>query len=91
MVDNKQAVFTDLINDSLTLQNYVERHGHVFVRDRPAINHVLYLDYRYRKTISMDNEKIHCPFAMAKEPFLKKKRAFAYPMGSNLSHLFDPE
>ncbi|KAH8307426.1 hypothetical protein KR044_011719 [Drosophila immigrans] len=91
MILNNYAVFTDASNDSYNLQNYVERNGYVFVRDRPAINIMLYRDYLYRKSVSFNDEKIHCPFAMAKEPFLKKKRTFAYPIGSNLSELFDPE
>lgn len=85
------AVFTDDTNDTVNLHKYVEKYGYVFIRDRPAITHVLYEDYLYRKTISYDNEKIHCPFAKAKEPFLKKKRSFAYPRNSNLSDLFDRE
>ncbi|XP_062134409.1 ionotropic receptor 93a [Drosophila sulfurigaster albostrigata] len=91
MIYNNYAVFTDASNDTYNLQNYVERNGYVFVRDRPAINIMLYRDYLYRKSVSFNDEKIHCPFAMAKEPFLKKKRTFAYPIGSNLSELFDPE
>ncbi|XP_065360019.1 glutamate receptor 2 [Calliphora vicina] len=91
MAQQNYAVFTVATNDTYNLHNYVEKSGYVFVRDRPAITHALYLDYRYRKTISLDNEKIHCPFAKAKEPFLKKKRSFAYPIGSNLSELFDRE
>lgn len=91
MIRNNHAVFSSSSNDTFNLQNFVEKDGYVFVRDRPAINHVLYADYRYRKTISMNDEKLHCPFAMAKEPFLKKNRSFAYPLGSNLSELFDPK
>ncbi|XP_073841671.1 ionotropic receptor 76b [Musca autumnalis] len=91
MASRNLAVFTDDTNDTLNLRKYVEKYGYVFVRDRPAITHVLYEDYLYRKTISYDNEKIHCPFAKAKEPFLKKKRSFAYPRNSNLSELFDRE
>ncbi|XP_017060059.1 glutamate receptor 2 [Drosophila ficusphila] len=91
MIQNNYAVFSEEANDTYNLQNYVERNGYVFVRDRPAINIMLYQDYLYRKTISYSDEKVHCPFAMAKEPFLKKKRTFAYPIGSNLSQLFDPE
>ncbi|XP_017476210.1 PREDICTED: glutamate receptor ionotropic, delta-1 [Rhagoletis zephyria] len=91
MIRNNHAVFSRSSNDTFNLQNFVEKDGYVFVRDRPAINHLLYADYRYRKTISMNDEKLHCPFAMAKEPFLKKNRSFAYPIGSNLSELFDPK
>ncbi|XP_075161815.1 ionotropic receptor 76b [Haematobia irritans] len=91
MAARNYAVFTEDTNDTLNLHKYVEQYGYVFVRDRPAITHVLYEDYLYRKTISYDNEKIHCPFAKAKDPFLKKKRSFAYPRNSNLSDLFDRE
>jgi len=88
MIQNNYAVFSDETNDTYNLQNYVEKNGYVFVRDRPAINIMLYRDYLYRKTVSFSDEKVHCPFAMAKEPFLKKKRTFAYPIGSNLSPKF---
>ncbi|EDX00009.2 uncharacterized protein Dyak_GE22759 [Drosophila yakuba] len=91
MIQNNYAVFSEETNDTYNLQNYVEKNGYVFVRDRPAINIMLYQDYLYRKTVSFSDEKVHCPFAMAKEPFLKKIRTFAYPIGSNLSQLFDPE
>uniref|UniRef100_A0A6P4DYF6 Uncharacterized protein LOC108038316 n=1 Tax=Drosophila rhopaloa TaxID=1041015 RepID=A0A6P4DYF6_DRORH len=91
MIQNNYAVFSDETNDTYNLLNYVESNGYVFVRDRPAINIMLYQDYLYRKSISFSDEKVHCPFAMAKEPFLKKKRTFAYPIGSNLSQLFDPD
>ncbi|XP_033149329.1 LOW QUALITY PROTEIN: glutamate receptor ionotropic, kainate 2 [Drosophila busckii] len=91
MIKNNYAVFSDATNDTYNLQNYVNLNGYVFVRDRPAINIMLYKDYLYRKSINLKDEKVHCPFALAKEPFLKKKRAFAYPIGSNLSELFDPE
>lgn len=91
MINNNYAVFTDAFNDTYNLQNYVERNGYVFVRDRPAINIMLYRDYLYRKSVSQNDEKIHCPFATAKDAFLTKKRTFAYPIGSNLSELFDPE
>ncbi|EDV52455.1 glutamate receptor 2 [Drosophila erecta] len=91
MIQNNYAVFSDETNDTYNLQNYVEKNGYVFVRDRPAIQVMLYRDYLYRKTVSFSDEKVHCPFAMAKEPFLKKIRTFAYPIGSNLSLLFDPE
>ncbi|XP_017080167.1 glutamate receptor ionotropic, delta-1 [Drosophila eugracilis] len=91
MIQNNYAVFSDETKDSYNLQNYVERNGYVFVRDRPAVNIMLYEDYLYRKSISFSDEKVHCPFATAKQPFLKKKRTFAYPRGSNLSQLFDPE
>lgn len=91
MIYKRRAIFTENINDTDTLMDFVEKKKYVFVRDRPALDHLVYRDYRYRKTISYDNEKMHCPFAKSYQPFLTKKRSFAYPRGSNLSALFDPE
>lgn len=91
MAENHRAVFSLDINDTVNLRTYVEEQGFVFIRDRPAITHTLYTDYRQRRATSMNDEKVHCPFAQAKYPILKKKRSFAYPIGSNLSHLFDRE
>ncbi|KAL9909618.1 ionotropic receptor 76b [Glossina fuscipes fuscipes] len=91
MAENDRAVFSLDINDTTNLRTYVEEQGFVLIRDRPAITHTLYTDYRQRRATSMNDEKVHCPFAQAKHPILKKKRSFAYPIGSNLSHLFDRE
>ncbi|KAJ6646001.1 Glutamate receptor ionotropic, delta-1 [Pseudolycoriella hygida] len=91
MVDNKRGIFSDTANDSAALIRYVQKENYVYIRDRPAINHLIYQDYNYRKTISEDDEKLHCPFAVATKPFMTRKRAFAYPRNSNWSNLFDPE
>lgn len=70
---------------------YVQKKNYVYIRDRPAIDHVIYQDYKYRKTLSKDDEKIHCPFAVSKTSFLKRKRAFAYAKDNNISELFDQQ
>lgn len=70
--------------------SYVHKENYVYIRDRPAINHLIYQDYNYRKTITME-EKQQCPFAVALKPFMTRKRAFAYPQNSLWSSLFDPE
>lgn len=77
-------------NDSDYLEDYVEQKNFVFIRDRPAIDHLIYKDYQRRRATAAD-EKMHCPFATSKYPFLKRKRAFAYPMGTEWNALFDPE
>jgi glutamate receptor, ionotropic, invertebrate len=91
LVDKKLAEFTGDTNDSDILMKSVEKKNYVFVRDKPAVDHMIYRDYKYRKQIDQTNEKIHCPFAMAKNPFLKRKRAFAYPLKTKWNALFDPE
>lgn len=91
MIANNLAEFTTSRNDSENLINYVEKSDYVYIRDRPAIIEALYDNYRYRRLVSADDEKLHCNLAMTKEPILKKKRAFAYPIGTNLSDIFDIE
>lgn len=89
MFDRGKVNF-NVTNDSAYLDNYVERKNHIFVRDRPAIDHLIYRDYQQRRDQTAD-EKTHCPFATSKYPFLRRKRAFAYPMGTEWNALFDPE
>lgn len=91
LVEKKLVTFTDSQNDTDILISMVEKKNLVFIRDRPAIDHLIYQDYRFRKTLSLDNEKIHCPFAISKTSFLKRKRAFAYPKSTKWYTLFDPE
>ncbi|XP_059617045.1 glutamate receptor ionotropic, delta-1 [Phlebotomus argentipes] len=90
MVEKNLVQFSASLNDTEILLQDVERRNYLYVRDRPAINHLIYSDYVYRKTISLTDEKIQCPFAVAKTPFMKRKRAFAYPKNSTLHLLFDP-
>lgn len=80
----------NVTNDGAYLNTYVEGKNHIFVRDRPAIDHLIYRDYQQRRDQTAD-EKTHCPFATSKYPFLRRKRAFAYPMGTEWNALFDPE
>lgn len=77
-------------NESDYLNDYVQKKNYIFVRDRPAIDHLIYRDYQRRRD-QMADEKTHCPFATSKSPFLRRKRAFAYPMGTEWNTLLDPE
>lgn len=79
------------MNDNSILIDYVEKQNYVFVRDRPAIDHLIYNDYKYRKTLSMTDERIQCPFAISKTAFMKKRRTFAYRLDFNYSRIFDRE
>lgn len=91
MLDKNLAVFVDTYNDSEVLLDFVERQNYVLVRDKPAIKHLIYRDYKYRKGFKVDDEKVHCAFAMAKEPFLKRRRTFAYSKNFKFQQLFDYE
>lgn len=91
MVDKNLAVFVDTLNDTDVLLTYVEKQNYVFVRDKPAISHMIYRDYKYRKTIKFNDEKVHCAFATAKTAFLKRRRTFAYSEKFRFQALFDHE
>lgn len=90
MVDNQRAFFSDK-NDIENLLEYVEKKDYVYVRDRPAIDHLVYWDYKDRKTRVASEERLQCPFAVSKKPFLTRKRTFAYSNDFKYSSLFDPE
>lgn len=90
MIQRERGIFNTK-NDSDNLLDYVESKNYVFIRDRPAIDHLIYQDYQRRKFQSSNDEKKHCPFATAKIPFMKRKRTFAYPISSHYNEIFDPE
>lgn len=91
MVDNNRAVFSNNYNDTANLIDYVEKQNYVFVKQRPGIDHLIYSDYQRRKEFKNFDERGHCPFAISKTPFLKRKRAFAYSKNFAYRLLFDPE
>ncbi|XP_053675806.1 glutamate receptor ionotropic, delta-2 [Anopheles nili] len=91
LVDKRLVDFTNNINDSDTLADKVAKQNYVFVRDRPAINHMIYADYLLRRKINPINERVHCPYATATTPFLKRNRAFGYPPMTMWNRIFDPE
>ena len=90
MVLNKRVEFTTEKNDSDTLIRYVEKKNYVFVRDRPAMDYLVYQDYKFRKTYAKTDERAQCPFALAKHSLLKRKRAFAYRSDTKWDQLLDP-
>lgn len=90
MVLKNRGMFTEETNDSVVLTKYVEHENYVLIRDRPSIDHLIYKDYVYRKTIG-NTDRIHCPFAISKTPFMTRKRSFAYNKDFIFKDLFDPE
>lgn len=91
MFNTTRAQLTTNSDDRENLISYVQDKDFVFVRDRPAMDHLIYKDYRIRRKLSATDEKMHCPFATSKQPFIKRKRAFAYPQNTIWNTLFDPE
>ncbi|XP_050080353.1 glutamate receptor ionotropic, kainate 2 [Anopheles maculipalpis] len=91
LVDKRLVDFTTNVNDSDTLADKVAKHNYVFVRDRPAIDHMIYADYLVRRKINTLVERLHCPYATATTPFLKRNRAFGYPLTTEWNRIFDPE
>lgn len=90
MYEDQKIVFTGK-SDNETLNEFVFQQGYVLVRDRPAISHLIYNDYQERKSRNPYDESKQCPFAMAKDAFMKRKRAFAYRHGFEFDYLFDPQ
>lgn len=90
MVEKNLGTFSNELNDTAILWSMVEAQSYVFVRDKPAVQHLIYQDYKFRKRLG-DDEKIHCAFAVAKEAFLKRRRTFAYSKGFRYQQLFDYE
>lgn len=90
MYDNRQIIMSEK-SDNDTLIQHVYAEGYVLVRDKPAISHLIYDDYLVRKRRWPQDDKRQCPFAAAKEPFLRRKRSFAYPLNSEINMIIDPE
>ncbi|XP_055613759.1 ionotropic receptor 93a [Uranotaenia lowii] len=91
LLDKNLVDFSTNLNDSDILMTTVSKKNYVFVRDKPAIEHLVYQDYLVRRKVNPINERSHCPFATALTPFLKRVRAFGYPNNTKWNTLFDPQ
>ncbi|XP_070502352.1 glutamate receptor ionotropic, delta-1 [Chironomus tepperi] len=87
MVEKNLGIFSNKNNDTDILLNQIMKKDYVFIRDKPAIDHLVYNDWRKRKT--MPSERLQCPFALSKLSSLRRKRGFAFPIGSKWRPLFD--
>ncbi|CAG9802412.1 unnamed protein product [Chironomus riparius] len=87
MVEKSLGIFSNKNNDTDILLNQIMKKDYVFIRDKPAIDHLVYNDWRKRKT--MPSERLQCPFALSKLSSLRRKRGFAFPIGSKWRPLFD--
>lgn len=93
MVLKERGVFTNSTNETATLFDYVYEDGYVLIRDRPAVDHLIYADYKYRRALRIPEatERVLCPFAVSQKPFMTRKRSFAYNKNFPFKELFDPQ
>lgn len=87
MVMKNRGVFQPIPRDAEFLP-FVQ-DDYVYVRDKPAVEHLMYEDYK-NKTKQDVEEKFRCTYVITSKSFMKKPRAFAYPLNSTLYELFDP-
>lgn len=57
MVNKKLTEFTTNGNDTDILLSLVKKKNLIYIRDRPAITHMLYEDYKKRKFYPKGQEK----------------------------------
>lgn len=88
MLDKKLVKLVTQNNDTDILLSDVWERNYIFIRDWPALGHLVYDDYRKRKYEK--SERRQCPFATTKKTALKRLRGFIYPKGSKWRQLFDP-
>ncbi|KAJ8727157.1 hypothetical protein PYW08_015554 [Mythimna loreyi] len=85
MISNNKAQFLSVISDTDFLG--IVKKGAVLVKEQTVVDHLMYNDYTSKKDVE-ESEK--CTYVVAPNAFMKKQRAFAYPVGSKLKSLFDP-
>lgn len=88
MLEKKQVMLVTQNNDTDILLSDVWEDDWIFVRDYPALAHLVYDDYRKRKYEK--TERRQCPFATTKRAALRRLRGFIYQKGSKWKKLFDP-
>lgn len=86
MVLNGRAEFKNYATNQDSLQ-FVDGDG-VLVKESVSIDHIMFNDY-IKKAKDGVVESDRCTYVIAPRPFMKKQRAFAYPIGSTLKVLFD--
>nr|AOE47987.1 putative ionotropic receptor IR76b [Athetis lepigone] len=84
MVTNNRARFLSVSKDKDFLE--AVKKGAVLVKEQTVVDHLMYNDYTSKKDVE---ESDKCTYVVAPNAFMKKQRAFAYPVGSKLKVLFD--
>ncbi|XP_021183965.3 glutamate receptor ionotropic, delta-1 [Helicoverpa armigera] len=85
MINNGKARFLSVLSDKDFLDPV--KRGAVLVKEQTVVDHLMYNDYTSKKDVE---ESDKCTYVVAPNAFMKKQRAFAYPVGSKLKSLFDP-
>ena len=85
MISNNKARFLSVTSDKDFLD--AVKKGAVLVKEQTVVDHLMYNDYTSKKDVE---ESDKCTYVVAPNAFMKKQRAFAYPVGSKLKGLFDP-
>lgn len=85
MINSGKARFLSVLGDKDFLEHV--KKGEVLVKEQTVVDHLMYNDYISKKDVE-ESEK--CTYVVAPSAFMKKQRAFAYPVGSKLKGLFDP-
>ncbi|CAH0669246.1 unnamed protein product [Spodoptera exigua] len=85
MISSGKARFLSVSGDKEFLE-YVKKEA-VLVKEQTVVDHLMYNDYISKKDV---DESDKCTYVVAPSAFMKKQRAFAYPVGSKLKSLFDP-
>nr|QMS80361.1 ionotropic receptor [Histia rhodope] len=87
MVANGRAVFRSFTSDRDFLPTV--KAGAVLVKEQTAVDHLMYFDYLTKVREGVVEEE-RCTYVVAPNAFMKRTRAFAFPMNTNLTTLFDP-
>ncbi|XP_028038422.1 glutamate receptor ionotropic, delta-2 isoform X2 [Bombyx mandarina] len=87
MVASGRAEFRTLSPDQEYLP--IVKAGAVLVKEMISLEHLMYGDYLTKTREGVEEAK-RCTYVVAPKPFMKKPRAFVYPVGSKLKSLFDP-
>lgn len=87
MIISGRAEFRSLPSDRDYLP--IVNQGAVLVKEQTGIDNLMYSDY-LRKAREGVEEAERCTYVVAPNAFVKRQRAFVYPVGSRLKALFDP-
>ncbi|KAG6455016.1 hypothetical protein O3G_MSEX008987 [Manduca sexta] len=87
MINSGRALFRNFRHNFEYLP--MVKSGSVLVKEDLAIDHLMYNDY-VQKTREGMSESDRCTYVVAPTAFMKRQRAFVYPLGSILENLFNP-
>ncbi|XP_044731290.1 glutamate receptor 4 [Chrysoperla carnea] len=74
-------------NDAMIIKNFVDK-GFMFLRDKPAVEHIMYDDYLNKTREDIDEDK-RCTYVLTTWPIVKLPRAFGFRKNFEWTPLFD--